>query len=298
MLEVRRRLLLARIALLALLGAPGVAAGAEDLFRVRIAPNGEVWAVGSRGVIRKLGPAGEESERTSAVDAWNDVCFGTAEHGVVVGLDGAIAETIDGGATWTAVGGQDARHLFAIGCDGALAIAAGDLGAIRMRDPRGQWEDRSLGDDVVLYGVAVAAGGVSLVVGEGGVILRSESPGGDLRRVASPTDRTLFDVALEPDGLAVAVGIGGTLLRSEDGGRRWNLVRTEIEEALYGVALEGRRGVAVGERSVLLRTEDGGASWTIDPAASRRTIGFLHGAALRGERTIAVGSAGGVLWLP
>lgn len=280
--------------------AGGVAAeDRRDLFRVRAARDGSFWSVGERGAVRMLDASGAPGEAVSTPegDGWNDVCFATPASGWVVGLDGRVLETGDGGETWTLEVTKGEQHLFAVGCGaGPLGIAVGDWGSIWVRDGAGAWEDRALGEDVVLYGAAVASDGI-VVVGEGGAILRSKDRGRTFARIESPARRSLFDVAVGRSGRGVAVGLEGVILRTEDGGLHWEEVPSPVRESLYGVALDGVLGFAVGDLGVALRTDDGGASWRIAAPRLEHPLEFLHGVALHEGRGLAVGASGAILWL-
>jgi photosystem II stability/assembly factor-like uncharacterized protein len=285
----------------AALAAGAAAEDRRDLQRVRVAPGGALWSVGAQGLVRTVGPPGAPGAPGAIVatppgDGWNDVCFATPEIGWIVGLDGRILETGDRGETRKLLATEGERHLFALGCSpGPFAVAVGDWGTIRVSGGGASWEDRTIAEDVVLYGAAISAETI-LVVGERGTILRADRREA-FTRVASPVDRSLFDVTIDPSGRGVAVGLEGVIVVSEDGGLRWRDVKTPVRESLYGVALEGMRGFAVGELGVTLSTADGGASWTRVEVPLERPIEFLHGVAIREGRGVAVGAGGAIVWL-
>jgi photosystem II stability/assembly factor-like uncharacterized protein len=279
--------------------APASAEDRRDLLRVRAAPGGALWSVGARGVVRTIAARGTPGTlvATPAGDGWSDVCFATPDVGWIAGLDGRILETRDGGETWELRTTEGERHLFALACGpGPFAVVVGDWGTIRVSDGEGAWEDRTIGEDVVLYGAAVSARAV-VVVGEGGAILRSADRGKAFARVDSPVDRSLFDVAIAASGRGVAVGLEGVIVVTEDGGLRWREVKSPVRESLYGVALDGAQGFAVGELGTVLSTADGGASWARVEAPAGRMLEFLHGVEIRDGRGVAVGAGGAIVWL-
>lgn len=107
---------------------------------------------------------------------------------VAVGAYGLCAETLDGGATWTAaldrLDNPKAQHLYAIAVRGE------------------QW----------------------LIAGEQGLVLRSSDGGRRFSRGASPYAGTWFAAASPAPGEWLLAGLRGQCWRSHDGGARWSQV--------------------------------------------------------------------------
>src|SRR5437016_4999798 len=108
----------------------------------------------------------------------------------------------------------------------------------------------------------LAVAGKSLVVvGERGVIGRSDDGGQTWQVRQAPTSRSLTAVTFVDDRIGVAVGHGGTILRTEDGGSTWAAVPVkEIgRDAVLGVtALKNGHLVAFGAFGMYLVSEDQG----------------------------------------
>ena len=111
----------------------------------------------------------------------------------------------------------------------------------------------------------LAAAGKSLVVvGERGVIGRSDDGGDTWQLRQAPTSRSLTAVTFVDDRIGVAVGHGGTILRTEDGGLTWAAIAVkEIgRDAVLGVtALKNGHLVAFGAFGMYLVSEDQGETW-------------------------------------
>ncbi len=113
-------------------------------------------------------------------------------------------------------------------------------------------------------GVAYAENGTALVVGERGIIMRSEDDGQTWSMPKSTTYRNLRDVAFSQDGNPVIVGDNGLVLRSENNGATWSRVEIEADTALTRIifpATAGGQGFIAGAGGVFFRSEDGGKSW-------------------------------------
>ena len=91
---------------------------------------------------------------------------------------------------------------------------------------------------LIFYGVAYDDTNV-LVVGQGGVILRSGNDGGTWEMLSAvPTQQNLYSVTLSGDR-AWATGESGTVLRSDDAGLTWINESLQVGTSLYAVEDSG-----------------------------------------------------------
>jgi photosystem II stability/assembly factor-like uncharacterized protein len=118
------------------------------------------------------------------------------------------------------------------------------------------------GTTVSLESVRSSNSGLVIVVGEGGVILRSTDAGVKWQRVSSGTTRWLYGVAVTQTGKCIAVGEAGTVLLSSDGGITWKLRSIGASPTLLGAdwAEEGAAIIA-GQSGMMFKTTDGGSGW-------------------------------------
>jgi photosystem II stability/assembly factor-like uncharacterized protein len=180
-----------------------------------------------------LGEARRFAEQP-AQNPWLDVWFADALHGYVVGAFGLALQTSDGGAHWTplldAVDNPKQLHLYAV---------------------------RGIGADVFM-------------VGEQGLVLKSDGAANRFRALELPYAGTLFGIAGNRDALVVH-GLRGTILRSTDGGQRWQQLPPTVSVGLTASAsgADGRLYIA-SQAGHVLASSDGGASFA--PLALERTI--------------------------
>lgn len=181
--------------------------------------------------------------------AWsfNAVSFVDPMTGYVVGHDGVILATADGGLSWTYQG----KPQYGILRDATFVDEA-----------HGQVVGTSTGRfDEVRY--------TTLATNDGGETWQAT--------VADTVDAvpiSMSGIAVTVPMHAVAVGAGGRILVTFDEGKTWRLRRNGTNENLYDVAFaDRRRGVAVGgvnfqgdSRAIVLATNDAGESWTAFPA--------------------------------
>jgi photosystem II stability/assembly factor-like uncharacterized protein len=113
----------------------------------------------------------------------------------------------------------------------------------------------------LLFAVHFIDDRTGFVVGNKGLLLRTENAGGSWTKVATKTDRALNDVTFVGEKGWI-VGQGGMILHSGDAGNTWNLQESGCENSLLKIAfVSDVRGVCVGESGTILSTEDGGGHW-------------------------------------
>lgn len=144
------------------------------------------------------------------------VDFVDDENGWIVGTNGTILNTTDGGESWRTQN-------------------SGTTSTIQHVD----FKNEKLG----------------WAVGEKGLILRTEDGGATWRKVNSNVARTLLSVEFINDKNGWIVGRGGTILRSDDGGRTWIKQDGKTTENLFGLYIDKKTGWAVGGKGTILRYE-------------------------------------------
>lgn len=205
---------------------------------------------------------------------------------------------------------------------GAAACASEPVGAALDRPAQAM----RVPERAVLLGAA-QAGPAWIVVGERGLVLRSEDGGARWQQVPAPVSVTLTSVRFANDRQGIAVGHGGTVLITEDGGRHWErrldgrriadlllanakarhdaaaekaaeqLLAEGPDKPLLDVLVSGPgRALVVGAYGLALATEDSGRSW-VSWASRLDNPKALHLYAVRqrGSRLVIAGEQGLVL---
>ncbi len=229
------------------------------------------------------------------------VSFRNGLNGAIVGRDGTMRLTRDGGTTWTTVntglteisdvqyvGGAifiagSGAHTICVSYDGGTSwspaytgperitrlrfrsptegIAVGDDGAVLRWDGR-SWTGEATGIDIRLLS-ADYCGGFPVVAGESGRIYQFTGTNWVLRQ----TDVTLAafnDVRFCAGGsTGLAVGTGGVIYRTTDCGLTWSLYENPaVRVTLRAIAFgDCDTWFISGDNGTLLQTSDGGASW-------------------------------------
>lgn len=186
------------------------------------------WAVGHDSVILATSDGGENWVQQFAAASEQrpllDVRFAGRERGFAVGAYGAYYETADGGKTW------NARKV--------------------------------IEDDKHLNAIVSLPGGVHVILGEAGTILRSEDAGATWKPVASPYRGSLFGGVVAEDGALVAFGLRGRIFRSTDAAKTWKAVDNgSVSTLLGGTRLPDGALVLAGTGGTVLVSRDNGLSF-------------------------------------
>ncbi len=211
--------------------------------------------------------------------AIRDVHFWSAERGVAVGSHGVVAQTFDGGRTWTVVrrgpGYEslidlqfvDAGHGFAVGTRELLETVDGG-------DTWSPVRAEESGNDGRMSGRAIhfLDRRRGILVGKHGKLRRTVDGGRSWHApLAMPSlsgQQALLDVTFADRRNGWAVGEKGLILHTDDGGANWTHQPSGVRDGLTSVRFhDSRRGWAVGydrgrRRSVVLSTDDGGIQWS------------------------------------
>jgi photosystem II stability/assembly factor-like uncharacterized protein len=142
------------------------------------------------------------------VDFWND------DYGIVVGENGTILRTTDGGNTWAQSSCPISNNLNGVSFVDSLHI---------------------------------------IIVGDVGKILKSENAGQSWDIVAVPgVQHDLLSVDILPGGQGVACGRMQTILWTEDAGLNWRILRYDWFGAYYSAQmLNEQTGFIFGENSIM-----------------------------------------------
>jgi photosystem II stability/assembly factor-like uncharacterized protein len=181
--------------------------------------------------------------------------FPNARDGWVVGHDGVILHTTDGGLTWQRQdGGRDHENVYL---------------DVLFRDS--------------LHGFVVGAYGKFLTTSDGGKTWIAAKP------AAGEVHYNRISEGL--DGYLYLAGESGTVLVSNDGGATWIKAEVPYDGSLFGVLpLDGSRIITYGLRGHILRSDDHGANW--EPLPNDVTVLIMGGIRLR-NGPILLGGQGG-----
>ena len=253
---------------------PRAGSAAEDMcfFRDAAAPGASTaYLLCEQGQVYATRDAGTHwlTLQTGATQTLHAIAFRDASHGFVVGDNGVILATGDGGKTWRAVLNQKKQPYLIDDLHCAFALgnqiwAGGFLGALLHSGDGGRtWAKQKTNTSMGLEGVYFLDANHGCAVGWSGTILRTQDGGKNWQPVASKAEWSLAAIRFRDQNNGWAVGFAGELLRSHDGGATWEEQKSPIEASLTSVAFDkaGRIWVAADEQ--LLVNQNGGEPWTV-----------------------------------
>lgn len=114
-----------------------------------------------------------------------------------------------------------------------------------------------------LYGISTPSPDCALVVGRGGLVYRTED-GGEHWQSVGAGSRALRGVSFVDSLDGWVCGNAGALFRTRDSGASWEPVETPVAPRLYSVVfVDSCRGWVAGNYGYVLDTRDGGRSWRV-----------------------------------
>ena len=186
------------------------------------------WAVGHDAVILKSTDRGEKW--TQVFSAPNDqrplmdIVFTDASSGFAVGAYGSCYETTDGGKTW------NPRKL--VETPKKAAAPAGKKGKADLDvDDGGKGGD----EDRHLNAVLKLGDNRLFIVGEAGILLKSDDGGKSWAKLTAPYKGSFFGAIQAQDGSVVLYGMRGKIFRSTDASLKdWRPVQNNSVASLMG----------------------------------------------------------------
>jgi photosystem II stability/assembly factor-like uncharacterized protein len=240
----------------------GVSAGLNDVFSRKE----DMWIVGDGGTIllstdggrsfvKSLGHSG--SGRSTQGDAPRDyysVQFIDEETGYIVGDEGLILASNDGGVSWREQRSGTTAQLFHLSFQGKRGWVVGTGGVILHTVDGGRnWYPQSSGTTDDLNRVYFLTDKVGLVTGDNGALLRTENGGATWERISLRAKEPLFGISFIDKKTGWVVGHNGRVIRTFDGGVNWVEQDSGTSADLFAVSFRKNNGFAIGKDGLVMR---------------------------------------------
>lgn len=177
----------------------------------------------------------------------------------VTGTNGYIARSFDSGVSWDAAGIQtntteNLRDITFF--DYQFGFAMGDNGLISWTNGGNVWENLPKLTSENLNALAKLDSSKAIIVGDAGVILKSEDMAKTWRKIDIPFSENFTSVDFWDKYLGFISGENGMVLQTKDGGESWVQIPTGTSRDLSGISV-GTPTVAfaVGDDGTILRYE-------------------------------------------
>lgn len=226
------------------------------------------------------------------------VRFADDKTGWVVGHDGLIAVTHDGGANWQEqrFAPADEEPLLGVAArDASNAIAVGAYGLyLETTDGGATWSDRKITegeDDRHLNAITAFGNGKLAIVGESGSLLISTDAGTTWAAGKPPYEGSYFGaLAIGSEGLMI-FGLRGQVFVSQDAGISWTAASGSGPVTLLGGGIGADGSVTlVGSAGTVRISHDAGKSFT--PLAPAKVAAYSMALPLDATHALLFGEAG------
>jgi photosystem II stability/assembly factor-like uncharacterized protein len=206
----------------------------------------------------------------------NSIKFESVTTATLVGQDGLISRTEDGGLNWTTQTSGITNVLNSndfvsyVNDDGEVTnmqLAVGENGVILKSVDNGTtWLQMTSGTIQNLNDVAIYSPNNILVCGDSATLLKSADYGVTWTPVTINTTENLNEIAtigpslMEVRVSSVVVGNGGTIFVSTDN-TEWTASASGTTENLLTAAFTGNNVICAGDNGTILKSIDNGATW-------------------------------------
>lgn len=238
------------------------------------------------------------------LEAENRACARISiERAVIVGEDGKILLSTDGGKGWSRQESPLEEELEDVDFGNSLlGIAVGDNGAIvRSTDGGVTWSiaDGGVSDD--LSSVDFVSNKVAYAIGSRKII-KSTDGGKQWKVVRESNSDTLTCIDFVNETQGTVVGWNGLILQTSNGGTTWQARESNTKTHLYSVSFQDEARGLIGGFGMFLNTVDGGNSWSAQQAPLQspifdvKWISSQSAVAGSGPRSILQTNDGGNSW--
>jgi len=178
--------------------------------------------------------------------------------------------------------------------DSSRGWIVGDQGHIWRSDDGGTtWSMQTSGTDAWLQRVQFLSGSVGWVVGGSGTILKTTNGGDTWSPQSSGSSEFLRSLSFVDPTTGWVVGDNDTVLKTTDG-TTWTAHPTGIADSFTAVAFVSTTKGWMGRAGAVMKTTDGGATWTtqaavLAPAQIPRQIGFSEARFVSETRGVMTG---------
>jgi photosystem II stability/assembly factor-like uncharacterized protein len=198
------------------------------------------------------------------------MAFLDAKRGIVVGDNGLVLGSDDGGKTWAARPAGVKEKLIDVTFVGNDGWSSGMNGVlIHTADGGRTWERQKTGTTQALEGIFFLDAKHGWAVGWAGTILRTVDGGATWLKVNAPEAQwSTSAVYFKDEKVGWAVGFAGQILQSTDGGATWKVQTSPAKGALTSIAFDkqGHGWIAYDDGFL---TSDDGQTWKAVPANGR-----------------------------
>lgn len=195
------------------------------------------------------------------------VYFNNGNVGWVVGYNGEILKTTDGGIQWNEVSSGTTNKLNSVVffSDDQNGWIVGEFGTILHTSNGGNsWVNQNSGIINWLGSVYFTDLNNGYVCGKEGTILKTSDGGNNWVIVTTPTTEDLHSIYFINNNIGWAVGFNGLIIKTTDGGQNWVVqISNTLQELNSVYFINENVGWICGNNGEILYTSNGGTLWSV-----------------------------------
>ena len=182
-----------------------------------------------------------------------DVFFVSPTTGYVVGTNGSIGKSIDGGFNWVVLNSGVSQTLYSVQFTSpSIGFAVGAAGTIlKTTDSGSTWIPKTSNTTESLRDIHFVNPNIGYIVGTNGTILYTVDAGENWTQQSTTFQNHLYSIYFTPNGNGYISG--QSAIFSSNDGMNWNS-ELSIDSTLYDIHFSSNQiGYAVGEQSTILK---------------------------------------------
>jgi photosystem II stability/assembly factor-like uncharacterized protein len=258
-------------------------------------------------------------QNTNSFAWYHDVFFVDQSKGWIVGSDGAMLSTDDGGQSWRQLKKFTTDSFIQIHftsettgwllCErNPFARGANATSYLRKTVDGGRtWDKIEFldGGRERVTRLLFNTDGTATAFGEGGVFYRLQEDGVSWKRTQTAIHFLLLDGTFANENIGAIVGTGGTILFTEDSGLTWERASLlgDTDARINSVYFTGpKHGIAVGSKGRVFRATGGGRLWRQQDSGTRLNLtdviftNQMNGWAIGDDGIVIRTRDGGMTW--
>lgn len=194
-------------------------------------------------------------EKSRRLDLYG-VSFIDRNNGWIVGDEGTVFSTDNGGKSWTEQRSGTKAQLFNVSASDKYFVFAVGTGGTLVRSVNGgrTWERQPIGVSKDLNDIQFTEKDRAVITGDDGTLLVTVDRGATWVRRDVPTNGRLLGISFADKKSGWVAGYGGTILVTVDGGQTWTAETSGVSANLFALsAHKSARAVLVGADGIVLR---------------------------------------------
>jgi len=210
-----------------------------------------------------------------------DVTFSNQDHGVVVGHEGSIFITNDGGYTWSSKSGkiEDGLTTVSFGTSNT-GYAVGENGTVLKTSNGGNsWNGISSGTNSLLYGVSFVNENTGYIAGDNPAVVLKTIDGGSTWEdiIISGLSGGYSDIFFITENIGIASAEYG-VYSTTDGGLSWVTAQSGVyNQCRYQISMiTEEKGWIAGYNSRIAVTNDGGINFSQQDGGTENQFQDIH----------------------